>query len=329
MSGIYKKLKYKMAMASREAMFKAGMGNHLLKNRPGKRMLIYHGIDKEGDTSLNSRFIRLDDFEQQLTYFKDHFHVVSLSDYYEKETHPEKLTVCLTFDDGYANFLQYALPVLEKLELPATLCVTTVHLTPKRILWPDFFDLAAKHYGKPIAIDGEVFSLHKKGKYQSDNTHKLLSQLCMERGYAFVLKAMNAFPYTLDFEPYADQWKLLTEDELKAVAASPLVTIGAHGMVHESYRYADRYFALEAMEQSKKWLEATIDKEVKAMAFPFGHYTEQTVKDALSLGYKHVLAVDYNRPDDQGYPELKERLGINPHISWNNQLACILKGSYQ
>ena len=73
----------------------------------------------------NSRFpgikgLEASDFEEQASYFTKHNAIVSLNDVYDAiysggALHPNALL--LTFDDGYLDHYQYALPVLEKHEI--------------------------------------------------------------------------------------------------------------------------------------------------------------------------------------------------------------------
>lgn len=330
MSGIYEKLKYKVGMASREAMFKVGMGKGLLKNRPGGRMLNYHGVVKGQPTRYNSRFTSVSDFETHLAFFKEHFHVISLEDYMSGERHKEKLTICLTFDDGYANFYQEAYPLLQKYQLPAAIFVTTIRATGRRILWTDFLDIASAYHDEPVHLAGEDYARNNKGKHVSMIDKTSLSQKCMESEYSLTLALQEVFPYTLPFndEAVKPYWELLDEEQLKTLAGDELITIGSHGLLHTSFRYTDRYFAKEEMRDSKQWLEQVTGKEITALAYPFGHYTPDNIADAEALGYRHQLILNAARKEDKSDNRLAERLGMNPHISFENQIHCILKGRY-
>ena len=66
----------------------------------GRRILLYHGVTKNAKLDINARFISTTQFEQQISYMKSNFHVVSLDEYFQGVSHPSKLTVAITFDDG-------------------------------------------------------------------------------------------------------------------------------------------------------------------------------------------------------------------------------------
>ena len=102
-------------------------------------IFVYHRI---ADISFVDR--RRDDwnvsprrFEQQIKSLAESTEIIALNDLPERLAHlPERLAqagtrqhqkplVCLTFDDGFANFLHQAVPILSRYDAPATLFVPT------------------------------------------------------------------------------------------------------------------------------------------------------------------------------------------------------------
>ena len=330
MPGILQKLSYHFRMRFQDFLFKVGLAAHLHRNRPGGRVIIYHGIDERGEKKLNSRFLSEAYFEQQVKYFVEHFHVVTMKDYLAGERHPEKLTVTLSFDDGYRNNLTRALPILERYQVPATFFVTAAAAMRQDILWPDFIDLASATTDKPFKAAGHEWNKDAKGEFRNEED-VALKNFCRQVDISKVHLVMEALPYTLNFrddEHWTDYWTLLTREELKQMAASPLVSFGTHGLLHLDWAHADRYWTLEALKLSKVWLEEIVGEELNTMAFPFGNYTRENVEDAKALGYEHLLAVNYRHAADKEDPAVVERFGINPYVSWNNQLSAILRNRY-
>ena len=76
------------------------------------------------------------------------------------------------------------------------------------------------------------------------------------------------------------------------------------------------------------YLERVTGKPVKSLAFPDGRYTPEVVNLAEQLGFETQLAVDYLHLDDANDPRIENRMGINPYISFNNQMECIIRGGY-
>lgn len=92
-------------------------------------ILCYHGISVADEHEwLPGLFISPQLFEQRLRALRDGgYNVLPLSEAVQRlarRTLPPK-SVVITFDDGFADFRQFALPLLEKYGFPATVYLTT------------------------------------------------------------------------------------------------------------------------------------------------------------------------------------------------------------
>lgn len=97
------------------------------------RILCYHGICEDAYASeawMPSHFVSRRVFETHLAYLQRHAHVLSLTDAVEAISVgriPDR-AVCVTFDDGYANNITIALPLLQKYRIPATIFLATSYI---------------------------------------------------------------------------------------------------------------------------------------------------------------------------------------------------------
>jgi peptidoglycan/xylan/chitin deacetylase (PgdA/CDA1 family) len=324
----FQKLAYRARIAAYKARFAVGLGRSLHRNRPRGRILIYHGIDTLGSTRFNSRFVPSDAFRHQVAYFAEHFHIVPLGRYLAGERAPDRLTLALTFDDGYRNNLELALPVLEEFNVPATFFVTTIRALGQDFLWPDWVDLGATFIQSPLKIGDRTYRKNRHGQLASDEG--TLNRWLINHPSPQFIGLHEVLPSeeirsTPEMEIY---WRLLDQDDLRRLAASPLVTIGTHGLTHASFTALGRDRARDEMHRSKIWLEETTGHPVTALAFPFGHYSRENLDDAHDLGYRQLLAVDFAFSEDHSDDRIHARFGINPFIGWDLQLAAILKGTY-
>jgi peptidoglycan/xylan/chitin deacetylase (PgdA/CDA1 family) len=96
----------------------------------GLRILAYHGVCQDriaNEAWVPKHFVKQSAFADQLAYLRDNAVVLPLSDAIARlnnRTLPERC-VSLTFDDGYANNLYIAFPVLQAYGLVATIFLTT------------------------------------------------------------------------------------------------------------------------------------------------------------------------------------------------------------
>ncbi|HMT28729.1 MAG TPA: polysaccharide deacetylase family protein [Bacteroidia bacterium] len=320
-----------MRWKSIELEYLLGVNNRFKNTTSGRRCLIYHGIDHIGRNDINSRFISVVEFEKHLIWLKEYCHVVSLTDYFSGYQHPEKLTVSLTFDDGYRNNLTLALPLLEKYKLPATFFITASPLQQNRILWPDLLDLAGFVLGKNLILDGEEFIYLKRRGFVSSSGNRILKEVLMKSNRqkisnfiqinSHLLKDSKAIEWRL-------YWELMNDEEILLASQSPLITIGSHSILHTSMDQLSFSEAEQELLQSKSLLESLVGKPITAFAFPFGNYTPELIEKAIFSDYKYISCVDFCYGETLGNPNFSNRFGMNHHISLAVQVAEIKRGSY-
>jgi peptidoglycan/xylan/chitin deacetylase (PgdA/CDA1 family) len=118
-------------------------------NRRNTTILCYHGITQwVGPDPEDRSAIAVDRtlFLAHLKYLKRHYQVIPLRDYLVARQSGKPLprySVILTFDDGMRNFLTVAAPILNELDLPATMFLVTdqVDMRDRSILGPDWTPL--------------------------------------------------------------------------------------------------------------------------------------------------------------------------------------------
>ncbi len=97
------------------------------------RILAYHGVCEDQlarEAWVPAYFVKRSAFEAQLSYLQRHAAMLRLSEAIARLRNndlPDRC-VCLTFDDGYANTLHVAYPLLEKYRMPATIFLATAYV---------------------------------------------------------------------------------------------------------------------------------------------------------------------------------------------------------
>jgi peptidoglycan/xylan/chitin deacetylase (PgdA/CDA1 family) len=86
-----------------------------LKQKPLTRIVAFHDIWPD----------ELVSFKANLNLLRDHTNVVSLDDFFSSRLSIRKINVVITFDDGYRNWIDYAVPVLKQLGLPAAFFISS------------------------------------------------------------------------------------------------------------------------------------------------------------------------------------------------------------
>jgi peptidoglycan/xylan/chitin deacetylase (PgdA/CDA1 family) len=99
-------------------------------SRKRLRVLAYHGVCEDefaGEWWMPPYFVTRSAFSQQMEYLRRHACVMSLDDAISRMSAndlPDR-AVAITFDDGYANNLHVAHPILKMHDVPATIFLAT------------------------------------------------------------------------------------------------------------------------------------------------------------------------------------------------------------
>lgn len=83
--------------------------------KPVTRILAFHDVLSKD----------LKNFETNLFFLKCKTNVTSLDNYFGNRLVTDKINVVITFDDGYKSWVTNVLPILKKLELPATFFISS------------------------------------------------------------------------------------------------------------------------------------------------------------------------------------------------------------
>ena len=329
---IRSKLRREFIYGLRDFKHNIGFYNSFYKNARGSRIILYHGVCLTNPTRFNPIFLQLDTFEEHLKFYKKHFNIISLDDYYQQKFSKEKFNICLTFDDGFANNYKYVLPLLEKYQLPATFFVTAIRSAGYDVLWNDFLSIVSKYGPQKIAINGENYYKGKYDKYYSVITNESLAEQLRKKGFtekAAMMKLLYPlYPFKTD-KTLTDYWLQMTEEQIKELAKSPYATIGSHGYYHNDLALIGNIEGAEEMVLSKYYLENLIQKPINSIAFPYGAYRSNVIESAKKAGYTQLLGTDFQSNNDIDDTSLRERFTVNPFISTNNQMYANIIRSYE
>lgn len=293
--------------------------------------ILYHGVVKKNNLSFSPRHISRDQFIRHLRYLTREFDIVSLPEAFKISRNNQRLrhkTLTVSFDDGYLNNLETALPLLEEFNVPATFFISSICTQEMevRALWTDL--MACLNYYHPnerVVVDGLEFvnllhypeKLHLleylKRKQPSDRD-RIIDELTTR--YHLISK-IGKVPEEL--------WKLQTGADLKKLAASPLVTIGSHGHLHYNLGQVSREDASKELTGSKALLEETLQQGITMIAYPDGSYSKEVKEMAAQSGYDKQLAVKYLCADDPSDPRILPRFGVAVTTTYESNMFFINK----
>ena len=271
--------------------------------------------------------------KKHFAYLKRECDIVPLrtiTEMYRKTYIPDRLTVSITYDDGFANNLKYALPLHEEFRIPATFFVSSI-LTEKKdkILRNDFMDLVTSRKAlKKFKIGEHVFerknsSSPKDGKISLDDYIKALTNKQIEK-VCEALKKQSDISELFKNIP-EDYYRLLNTEELRQLASSDLVEIGSHTHSHPDLCTIPKGEVVSELTRSKKLLENALSKKIVSLAYPYGSYDEEVKKLSLEAGYKNLYAVSYCSDTDKNDKTILSRHCISNTTTFEANMILLRK----
>jgi len=179
----------------------------------------------------------------------------------------------LTFDDGYRDNLEAAYPVLKELSAPFTVYVATGLIDRTSELWWLALErIIAENDSVAFLkddIDGGVACRTLEEKEACfEKLTAFLTQDVGEREQRAIVRALCE-KYGIDLATLADE-QMMTWNELRTLAADPLVTIGAHTHNHVAMARLDADAARAEVLKGMERLEAELGRRPKHFAYPYG-----------------------------------------------------------
>jgi peptidoglycan/xylan/chitin deacetylase (PgdA/CDA1 family) len=245
-------------------------------------VLLYHRVTTlESDPQLLS--VTPQNFDAQMKWLKQHYNVLTVSQFNKHIKYNHKFpenSVLLTFDDGYADNLHEALPILEKHDLQALFYIATATLNTSNEYWWDAVE-------RILLLNGKDKELYEK-------------QLPILRVTPPKERDKVIMQWARDFGGLEgrESHRALTFFELKKMSLSKSAVIGAHTHWHPSLAALSAEEQKEEIYTSVAILEEMLKMNIKHFSFPFGtkqDYNEDTLDICKEMGFDLVAA---------NYPEL-------------------------
>jgi peptidoglycan/xylan/chitin deacetylase (PgdA/CDA1 family) len=263
--------------------------------------------------------------------------IVSLDEMHRRlrEADFSRRFACFTFDDGYRDNRDFALPVMREFDAPLTVYVTSDFAEGTgRLWWVALERIVAAAEKIEVEIGGATEHLDARDTDAKQAAfHRLHDWLRGLPTEADVSRAVSALCMRHGVDEAAISRELcLSWDELKPFADDPLVTIGAHTITHCNLAKRDEATAVEEMTVSRSWIEAVLQREVVHLAYPYGDRNaagEREFTLARANGFKTAVTT---RPgmifaENAAHPTALPRVSLNGNYQHQRYLPVLTSGA--
>lgn len=269
----------------------------LRRSRPRAIILLYHRITNAAPDpwALN---VSPQHFDEQMEIVHRHYTPLELTQI--PRTINDRQTagryIAITFDDGYADNLHIATPILERHNIPATIFIAAGAIGRTHAFWWDELAALLLH-ARPLPAELSLNIAGREHTWQLNGMplrvpppspdqvpwrawhepptprHRLYAELWQhchalpQKAQQELLTQIRAWAGNISVDA---TYPALTGEEVMTLAQSNCVQIGAHTINHPSLAALPQELQWQEISQSKTHLQSLINRPIYTFSYPFG-----------------------------------------------------------
>jgi peptidoglycan/xylan/chitin deacetylase (PgdA/CDA1 family) len=293
-------------------------------------VLMYHRVlpkqSPARSTEQPGMYVSPETLDLHLTELKRHFELVHLGEWLRrmKQGSPLPKRACsLTFDDGWRDNYEFALPVLAKHGAPATIFLVSSYIGTTYRFWPNrLMSLLQKSFAKPGSVTFPqplcrivapvLAAAAGRGELRADDADAVV-----QSAKGWEEDEIRGLVETAEKScgDASEAGEILDHEEIAKLGASGLVRFGSHTATH--IRLGGRISPEELEREivgSQKYLQDLSGQAIDLFCYPNG----ETSPAAIDLVRRHYLGAVTTREgwhNAGGDPHLICRIGVHEDVS--------------
>lgn len=310
-------------------------------------MLGYHRVtndfERERTLGIESCLISQNTFRQHVQWLSSHFELATMSravEVLQGRASAKRDVVAITFDDGYADVLNHALPILQALRAPATLYVSSAVVEREGFFPHDRLYALLQRHEQSVAMRQRTppFTralLERPWRNTPTRPKEWLHDLLQERTPAEIERICDELTFASEntVPPLPATMKAVGWDGVRALRDGGF-EIGAHTTSHAVLANVPPDVAERDLRESKTAIERAIESPVKHFAYCNGYYNDDFIDALKRVGYSSAVTTEdrINRIGSDPFRIARRVVwegtaqglsGTNPNL-----LACQLDGTW-
>ena len=311
----------------------AHFGRHTRRPaQPELLLLMYHRIlpldDPRAQLEEPGMIVSPETFESHMTQLKELFEPIHLSQWLDKKNNGENLPMrscAVTFDDGWADNYEFAFPILQKLNIPATIFLVSDMIGSKQQFWPErlaqLLTVIAQQQPGQWSHPALEWIKQTPCSYSFASvapTQEQMSEIIATvKDYSDedIHQRLDLIEDKLQLTMQQDNPSLLDWQQVNTMCDTGLIEAGSHTR-HHIRLTGEKSEALlqDEIINSKTLIEEKTGKAVKTFCYPNGD-TSANARSIVEQHYAGAVTTEHgwNTADSNRY--LLQRIGVHEDIS--------------
>ena len=289
-------------------------------------ILMYHGVVERPLVPACWHQLDVGSFRRQIAWIAAHYRVLPLEEALDRlfaGTLPER-ACALTFDDGYRNNLEVALPVLEEFRAPATVFLVTDLVGTGEVPWPDRLYLALSRTtatyvtSAPLGLAQAPLDDGAARARAYETAVRAAKELPRADKDAALAKLSGDLGQDGPLDPGA--FGVLSWDDVAKLTASGLVSVASHTRTHQILSRCSDDEVRAEVGPAHDELARHIGRVPRVMAYPVGRridFDERAIAAVEAAGIPYALTTVEGLAGPASDHRQIPRLGIGQDLAFS------------
>lgn len=290
-------------------------------------VLMYHRVIDDQHAPLvhssSGIVVSKDVFEMQMAAVRQWFNPITIEDFVNCVRSGRRVpdrSCLVTFDDGWIDNYEIALPILRQFDIPAVVFLPTHYVSADRMFWQEEL----------------LVSMTTVVESSDANNMALLRQILESGGRSYEISADGIRSYITDLKTKSDADiniilenvrrsfslgseadhynRFLTWPQIKKMLQQGF-SFGSHAITHRALDKLSEQDCRNELRQSREAIEEKTAMPVSSLAYPNGNHDPNVVREARDAGYEVAFTTIPGLFDQNADPLRVPRINIHDNNS--------------